>query len=379
MSESGSQRTPTLLMARRNLTRNKLRSGLAALGIVIGVIAIASLGMFGTALQSSATDSLGDIGNEIIVNPAFEEGVQSLSEDDVRQIERAASGATTVPTKSREDVVASGDEQTVATIQGIESPGDIYTASEGRLPDRHRQGAIVGAELAERMDVDVGGQITVDGETHRIIALLERESGFSPTSPNQALLLPQHTFADDEFSQVTVRAATGGEASDIAAEIESTANDREERVAVIELDEIVESIEEFFDVISSFLLGVGALSLVVAGVSILNVMLMSTVERREEIGVFRAVGIHKREVLKMLLIEAALLGAVGGIIGIAISVVVGAGVTYWVLDDIWAAFHLQNLGYLLLAFVVGILTSLLSGAYPAWKAANEHPVDALRD
>jgi len=379
MSRDDSQRAPTVLMARRNIRRNKLRSGLAALGIIIGVIAIASLGMFGTALQSAATDSLGGIGNEIVVNPAFDEGVESLTDDDVRRIERAVSGATVVPTKSRRDIVGSGGEQTVATVYGIESPSGIYTAADGRLPDRHRRGAIVGSQLAERMNTRVSGQVNVDGETYRVVAILEEESGFSPTSPNQALILPPGAFDDDGFGQVIVQTETGEEASAAAEEIRSVANDREERVTVLELEEVVSSIRSFFDIINTFLLGVGAISLVVAGVSILNVMLMSTVERREEFGVFRAVGIHKREVLKMLMIEAGLLGVVGGVIGVVISVVVGVGVTYWLLDGIGAAFQLQNLGYLLLAFVVGIVTSLVSGAYPAWKAANEHPVDALRD
>jgi len=93
-------------------------------------------------------------------------------------------------------------------------------------------------------------------------------------------------------------------------------NVREERVDLFELAAVVDDeINDFFDLLSTFLLGLGAISLVVAGVSILNVMLMSTVERRQEIGVMRAVGVTRRDVLRVLLAEAGLIGAAGAAAG----------------------------------------------------------------
>jgi putative ABC transport system permease protein len=107
-------------------------------------------------------------------------------------------------------------------------------------------------------------------------------------------------------------------------------------------------------------------------------MLMSTVERREEIGVMRAVGFQKMDVLKIMLSEATLLGFVGGVVGIGVGVAAGMIINHVITGTVTTAFRPQNFVYIGLAFAFGVGTALLSGFYPAWKAANERPVDALR-
>jgi putative ABC transport system permease protein len=372
------RRFPAALMARRNLSRNKLRSALAALGVVIGVLAIASLGMFGTTLRAGADEQLGDIGNEVVVSPAFSEGVQELTERDVRNIRRAAGDATVVPIKQSQGVVSYGDERTVATLYGMEQPGELYVAAEGRVPERLRQGAVVGAALAERLDLQQGNSITVDGDTFRVIAVLERVDSISLVNPNNAVILPPRAVGDEGYSQVVVTTDTGQEASAAAERIREDLNERDQRVSVFELSSITEGIGTFFGILNAFLVGIGSISLVVAGVSILNVMLMSTVERREEIGVLRAVGVQRVDVLRMILVEAGLLGIVGGVVGAVLAVFAGMAINEVVLSNVWATFRPMNLLYLLLAMGFGVVTSTLSGLYPAWKAANERPVDALR-
>jgi putative ABC transport system permease protein len=104
---------------------------------------------------------------------------------------------------------------------------------------------------------------------------------------------------------------------------------------------------------------------------------MSTVERREEIGVLRAVGFEKRAVLRILLTEAGFLGLVGGTVGVVVSALIGAGVNSLFLGDPFA-FDTLSFFYLSVGFAFGIGSSLVSGAYPAWKAATLDPVQALR-
>ncbi|USZ66845.1 ABC transporter permease [Halorussus salilacus] len=373
------RRFPSLLIARRNLSRTKLRSALAALGIIIGVVAIASLGMFGASLRQSATGSLGDIGSEVIVSPAFESGVEELTERDVRRIDRAASRETVVPVKSKQEPVSYGQDERVVTVYGMENPGAVFGTQSGRLPDRFRSGVVVGSDLADDLELRTGNSVEIGGDTYRVVAILEREGGFSPLNPNRAVVLPESEFESDGYSQVVVSAATGSSANETAIAIRETLNDREKTVDVLELASITDQIGSFFDVLNVFLLGIGSISLLVAGVSILNVMLMSTVERRQEIGVLRAVGFRKRDILKILLAEALLLGIAGGVIGVALSVGVGLVINYITIESALAAFRLENLFYLLAAFVFGVTTSVISGLYPAWKAANERPVEALRN
>jgi putative ABC transport system permease protein len=372
------RRFPTLLIARRNLSRTKTRSVLAMLGIVIGVVAIASLGVFGTTLQTAAVGSLGDIGNEVIVSPNPEAGVQSLTERDVREIERSAGDAAVVPLKQRQDLVTYQDNQQFTVVYGMRNPGDTFTASDGRIPDPLRSGAVVGASLAENLDVRTGNSITVGNRTYRVRAVLESESGLTILSTNNAVIVPAESFNESGYSQVIVTAESGTAANESAVAIREALNDREERVSIFELGQITAQIGEFFGILNTFLIAIGSISLVVAGVSILNVMLMSTIERREEIGVLRAVGYQQFDVLKIMLSEALLLGAIGGSVGAVLSLGAGLLINEVALDDPMQVFQPANLGFLLLALAFGIGTSVLSGLYPAWKAAKDRPVDALR-
>ncbi|MFC6826046.1 ABC transporter permease [Halopelagius fulvigenes] len=373
------RRFPSLLMARRNLSRNRLRSALAALGIIIGVVAIASLGMFGTTLRAGATEQLGDIGNEISVSPNAAEGYETLSDRDVTEIRRVAdSESAVVPVRQRSSTVVRGREQSIVTTYGVSNPGALYAASDGRVPDRLRQGALVGSSLADRFGLEAGNSITVDNRTYRVAAVLEEQNSISLMSPNNAVIIPAEDFNESGYSQVVIKSPSGAAANETATAVRETLNEREEKVTVFELRSITEGINQFFGILNAFLIGIGSISLVVAGVSILNVMLMSTVERRQEIGVLRAVGVQKLDVVRMILAEAGLLGVVGGILGAILSVGAGLVLNTVVISDPWLTFDPANLLYIALAMLFALVTSVLSGLYPAWKAANETPVEALR-
>ncbi|MFC7045776.1 ABC transporter permease [Halobacteriaceae archaeon GCM10025711] len=373
------RRFPAAMMADRNLTRTKVRSALAGLGILIGVIAIASLGMLGSTIQYSATSSLGTIGNEVIVSPAFQSGVQELNERDLREIQRAAGDAVVVPIQQDQAVVSYGGSQQVVTVYGMENPADAFDARSGRVPDPFRSGALVGATVADQLELREGNSLVLGNRTVRVKAVLAQESGFTPLNPNNAVVVPAGSLDQTGYNQVLVVAESGETANESSAAIREALNRRTDRVSVFELSSITAQIGSFFDTLNLFLLGIGSISLLVAGVSILNVMLMSTVERRAEIGVLRAVGFQKREVLRILLTEATLLGVIGGVAGLLVSLGIGLLLAAVTVGDPLFVLQPGNLVYLLVAFGFGVVTSILSGFYPAWKAANERPVDALRN
>ena len=371
---------PAVSMASRNLRRNRVRTVLAVLGVCIGVLAVAALGIFGNVLALGADDAIGDIGTQVVVSPNADAGVESLSDADVASVRRAVGEPAVIPLYSDSATIARQGDQTFATVYGIEEPALAYEAAEGRLPERHRQGAILGAGVAEDLGAGAGDTVEIAGSQVRVIAVLVESQTFSPVAPDDAVFLPESAFSADGYAQMLVIADSGPAASTAATAIRETVNAREDRVDLFEVAAIVDEINEFFGLLSTFLLGLGAISLVVAGVSILNVMLMSTVERRQEIGVMRAVGVGRRDVLRVLLAEAGLIGAAGAAAGTALTVLLVAGLvlatpavdTALVLDP-------TNGYYLLLALGFGVGVGLVSGAYPAWKAANERPVEALRN
>jgi putative ABC transport system permease protein len=225
----------------------------------------------------------------------------------------------------------------------------------------------------------VGSVVEIESNRYRVVAILAESDSISPIRPDNAVVLPPDVFVQSTFDQVVVQADSGADAQAVAGAVEARLNARERRVSVFELGSVLERINEFFALLNGFLIGLAAVSLVVAGVSIFNVMLMSVNERRAEIGVLRAVGVHRREVLSMLVVEAGLLGVAGGLLGVAASALVT--VSLWAFVDQIAldVVLVPRNGVILLgAFAFGVLVSLVSGAYPAWKAASERPVDALR-
>ena len=374
------ERFPAVLMALRNLDRNRLRSGLAALGIAIGVLAIATLGIFGNVLALSATQELGGIGNQVIVSPAENTGADTLSPRDVTAVERIAEGrGEAVPLKAGGAVVSGNAGRTFAQLYGLSDPSALFDAGDGDLPRRHRQGAIVGNETAAALDLSVGSVVEIEGNRYRVVAVLAESDAVSPIQPDSAVVLPEEEFVQEGYNQVVVRADSGEDARFVARTVRERLNARESRVSVFELGSVLDRIREFFALLNGFLVALGAVSLVVAGVAIFNVMLMSTRERRGEIGVLRAVGVQRDDVLRTLVVEAVLLGVLGGLVGTTLSALAALALGYFTRVEFDVVFDPSNGAYLALAFGFGVLVALVSGLYPAWKAANEHPVDALRN
>jgi putative ABC transport system permease protein len=370
------RRTPALRMAWLNLRRNKVRTALAALGIVIGVVAIAAIGITGTALQYGATQELGGLSNTVTVFPGEDSEDGTITESQLDSVQRVATGATVVPRRSETMSVSSRSETARVDVQGMGRPGALYTVAEGTVPSPMRNGALLNAELADELGVELGQTVSIGGRSYRIIAILDESGGFGPGGVS--VVVPLDDVEGDGYDQVTVVAEDGDAAQRLADEIPAQVNRREEVVDTFTNADIQESVSGFFATLNAALLGVGSISLFVAGVSILNVMLMSVVERRAEIGVFRAVGIRRREVMRMVVAEAALLGVVGGAVGVVLSVIIGYTVNGQLNGQPMLVFQPRNLEFLALGFGFAVAASTLSGVYPAWKASTENPVEVLR-
>jgi len=237
----------------------------------------------------------------------------------------------------------------------------------------------VGSDLAAELGLGVGSAVEIEGNRYRVVAVLAETETISPVSPDDAVVLPDGQFRSDGYNQIVVRADSGEDARVVADTIRDRLNTRESRVTVFELGSVLDRIREFFALLNGFLVALGAVSLLVAGVAIFNVMLMSTRERRGEIGVLRAVGVQRSDVLRTLLVEAVLLGILGGLGGVALSILAAFGLYRFSPIGLDVVLAPSNVVFLAVAFCFGVVVALASGLYPAWVAANEHPVEALRD
>lgn len=372
-------RFPSASMAWRNLGRNRIRTALAALGVVIGVVAIASLGMAGAALQYQATQDLGGLANEVTITAGEDNPNSGLTEAQVGDIQNVVTDGTVVPRRDARTVIESGGEQSAVSITGVTQASALYEVESGMAPDRLQSGALVDSATATELHLDLGDPIEYNGRLYRIRGIIDSGGGFGgPGVGSGTLVLPISAIDSDVYSSVTVIADDGEHATRIANAVEDRLNEREAVVSVSTLVEVQEQIESFLETLNLALFGIGSISLFVASVAILNVMIMSTVERRGEIGVLRAVGIRRGEVLRMILTEAAFLGVIGGALGVLVSLGVGLVMFEFLVGDATLVFVWQSSRYLLLGFVFAVFASLLSGLYPAWKAANERPVESLR-
>jgi putative ABC transport system permease protein len=383
---------PSLVIARRNISRAKARSALAAAAILIGVVAIGVIGAGGAAFKQSQLQTIQAQGaNNVFVAPGFDKAESHFDREDLKAIEETVHPAGVVATKggTREWIRRPNRRETVS-ITYIEDPRALYSIGVGELPDNWRRSVVVSHDFAAENGIEPGDRITLvrerevenatDGNatveterTYRVTAVLEESQAFGVDD----VFLPIEQAEDRTYSQVRITTTSVEQAEVVAERLRERFNDRKELLLVFELTSLVRLFRSIVNGINVFLAGLGSISLLVAGVSITNTMLMAVIKRREEIGVLRAVGYGRFDIMRVLLIEAALLGAIGSAVGLVISVA-ATMVANAVFLGGPLAFTGESLLYLGAAVGFGMLTSLLAGAYPAWRAANERPVEALR-
>jgi len=242
---------------------------------------------------------------------------------------------------------------------------------------------MAGARFAEQNNIKVGSRINLgDRGSVRVVGILkERGMGFD-INPDYGIVVEQQwfrqAFDQQDYNLVIVKVKDLSQIEDVKDAIDRQMNRKETVVDVIDTRAILETILTTFGQISTFTTAIGGISLIVAGVSILNIMLMSVTERIKEIGVIRSIGTQRREVRRMFLYEALILGLIGSGIGGVLSIIGGYAVSMVMLQTTEYLFVPSSLVHVLYGIVFGLGISLVSGSYPAWKASNLNPIEALR-
>jgi len=385
----------------RSVRLNFLRSLLASIGIIIGVVAISSMRMLGTNMQLSVSSQLSSDVNTVILtsdvvklsttgNASSENGID-ISE--LNDIQSAAGQNEVVPIHHTSDqfTVASTDGR--GTIYGI-NPNDItkfLTIDQGSNI-KGGNDALVGPTIASNFNMGIGSSIKIGQNCQTIVRPVVRVAGIlaargiasDNVNTDNAIVVSDQWYTDhfgdlNVYDQVNVILQDVSTLNQTEAFINTKVNRNSDVVRISDASSRLATITSTLGTITTFIMAIGGISLVVAAVSIFNVMMMSVKERVQEIGILLSIGTEKGEVRRMFLYEALILGLVGAAVGGLMSFIIGYTVVEAMIGSTQYFFLPQSLMYIPIGMIIGVVVCVASGMYPAWMASNMDPIDALRN
>ncbi len=399
---------------------NKIRTFLTILGIVIGIGAVIGLMSLGNGVKDSIGQQVESLGSKILrvtsgnamnarmsANPidtesteraqqassAIMRGSQTLTRDDLLTIDSISKDIITYSSGyiSNQLILRIGDTEQIVNLMGVSTDYFVLNdliISEGTLINSESKNDIVlGSELAKNLlgeEDPIGKEITIQNTTFTVKGILEEKKTNNFNNPNlQAYISDTKAFElfnTNYYSGIIAQASSEDTVDDAKLKIEKgllkNHNIDDKSLAdfsVTSSEDLLSIINEITSMLTSFLTGIAAISLLVGGIGIMNIMLVSVTERTKEIGLRKALGAKTSDILLQFLTESVALTVIGGILGIIAGYCIGLLVGG--LLDIQAIVTPDSI---LLAVGICSLIGIVFGLYPARKAAKLNPIDALR-
>ncbi len=403
-----------LRLALRALTTNKLRSILTMLGIIIGVGAVITLMSAGDGVQAYITEQFEAIGTNLffIIPGSFQEQLRRpayltlrdaeaiadpVEAPDVLRVAPIVQGNATITTPGRDRTVqVQGITPAYALVRSWPTrSGQFITAADERARNRV---AVLGTATAQYFFPDTpnptGEIIRINGSPFHVIGILEERGGSSFQNEDDVVLIPLSTAlsrifprrtntGEPQLTMIYVQTVSE-ERMNAAIEEVSQVLRRRHRIApgdpddftAISQSDIIGTFQQITGVLTVFLGAIAGISLLVGGIGIMNIMLVSVTERTREIGLRKAVGARRRDILWQFLTESVMLSTFGGGIGIALGAAGAQAISYVLRDEGFRA--VMTIGAVALATLFSAAVGLFFGIYPAQRAAGLNPIDALR-
>jgi len=392
------------LLALREIRNNLLRAGLTTLGIVIGVGAVIAMVTLGSGATKRVTADIASMGRNLLIavpgqrRPGTLVAAPNFQVDDALAIRRDVDGLSAVaPAVSRSAVAVAGNRNRTTQVTG--TTNDFFTTREwpiarGRAfslaEDRSGKSVCVLGETVRRelfgTQDPVGSRIRVDKISCDVVGVLSPK-GQSTFGQDQddLLVMPLKTVqrrlaGNTDVNMIWMSVARASETTRVKDDIERLLRERRHVASgaaddfqVSDMREVTRMVETTTGILTAFLSAVAAVSLLVGGIGIMNVMLVSVTERTREIGIRLAIGAHERDVLLQFLIEAVVMSALGGVLGIIVGLAGSAAAA----SALKLPFVLRpEIIALAVAFSAGV--GVAFGYFPARRAARLDPIEALR-
>ena len=379
-------------MAMKAVLGNKMRSFLTMLGIIIGVLAVTVLVGMVQGATATINEQLSGLGTNVITVSLRGRRTQTMELDEIMNLRNQGFVSTTAPTIQSNMTAKSGGNTHSTTIYGTTDGYDqirSYTMAIGRFltqADVSSRSAVcvIGVTVADELFGQrnvVGEQIRLDGRALQIVGLLEEKGSTMGMDQDDLIIIPI-TMAERMFRNTSISSfyanATADEFVNDAMETLKAfmfrkTNGDSDAYNVSSQAQLLETLDEMLGMMALLLGGIAGISLLVGGIGIMNIMLVSVTERTREIGLRKAIGAQRLDIMLQFIIESVTISLVGGIIGLLLG--------YLVQTTVAPAFNLpmiitSGVSSLALGFSMGI--GVIFGCYPANKAASLLPIQALR-
>jgi putative ABC transport system permease protein len=399
----------TLRIAWGGITANKLRSGLTILGMTIGVASVIVLIAVGNGSSKAVQSRIQSLGTNVLivqgsggfrrVAGASTTSSVSLTKADAQALHNASlapdvQSASPVVNASSVTLVNGGTSFEPSSFIGT-TPSYLaahsYKLAEGASftsedVAQHARVAVIGQEVAQELfggSSAVGQTIKVNGANYQVVGVLAKKGTNGTTNQDNVVMAPISTVQDSltgvgPIDSITVQAksesalkAAEAEVAQIIEERHKIKNATEPGFSILNQGSLLETSSETSNVFTTLLGEVAAISLLVGGIGVMNIMLVSVTERTREIGIRKAIGARRSDILTQFLTEAVLVSLIGGLTGVAVGVI---GSQFEI-----AGVHPEIATYsIFLAFGAAVASGLFFGTYPAARAAALRPIEALR-
>lgn len=383
----------TIKLALKGIASNKMRTFLTMLGIIIGVSAVIILVSVAQGTTAEVTETIESMGTNLVSVIITGRGTDtSLTYDEVLTFEDKLGVAGVSPVVSG-NVEAKYDTSNMdVSLEGVdENYKDVrnYIVKFGRfitpIDVEYRQKVVLlGSEIVEELfgfTNPIGEIIQLNGTNFEVIGVLEQKGSSIAGSSDDKILIPlttaQRFLKSTGIKSVYIQAESSDKVDIVQSQIENYLlrkfNDDDDAYKVFSQEEMLSTVNEITGSMTLMLGGIAGISLLVGGIGIMNIMLVSVTERTKEIGIRKAIGAKRRDILGQFLLESAVISGIGGLIGI------GAGIGGSNLLTMFAGMNTKTTPIIMVvSFAFSIIVGIFFGIYPANKASKLKPVDALR-
>lgn len=384
--------------------RNKIRTLLTSLGILIGVASVVLLTAFGLGLKKFIENQFESLGTNIIIvlpgkifeNGSFQSSGVSLNgaKFDLKDINNLKK------IKTVQNIIPAYIKSITASYIGKSEITSLYATNEEVFPGRNfeveigdkftkadvskkNKVAVIGPKIADKLfgnkNLAVGKSIKVESQSFKVIGILKAKGGggFGGPDIDSFIIIPYTSGSafnpDNTFTAINLKVYDKSQLNDSKAEINKILLKRykDDEFSVVEQSEILNAVTSIFSVLNIILVGIAAISLVVGGIGIMNIMYVSVVERIREIGIRRAIGATRRDILLQFLSEAVILSLLGGILGLSI-----AFLSVLLIQRFFPAYIDAN--SVIVALGVSSAIGVFFGVFPARRASRLSPIEAIR-